>query len=248
MERILVFCYKFNNTVLIFLNIIKSNNEKVKKLKTILAILILSACSIVTLPSAIISIKESSHRIENIKNMPLQGKDITIVREFKKYITRSKLNIASEVLRQVIMQTPTVILISTKNFIGLQWYSVAAFSSYGVVKLLKEVTKKTRPDSSSKSSFPSGHALSAGLGSTYMQINYGLISSLLLYMQSFLVISERIVSKKHYAADIAVGFYIGIFAILYSKQIAISIFLHIERRLKLIQHFLKRQLIKKAKK
>lgn len=81
------------------------------------------------------------------------------------------------------------------------------------VNIIKETSKKMRPDGSNNRSFPSGHTATAFMCATMMHKEYGNISpwySVGAYSVAALTGMSRILNNKHWISDVLVGAGIGI--------------------------------------
>lgn len=85
----------------------------------------------------------------------------------------------------------------------------------GSVKLLKDATDEMRPDGSGYKSFPSGHSAWVFLGATMISRELGWRSSWYpfgAYTFATGVAVERVLSKRHFPADVVAGAGIGVLA------------------------------------
>ncbi len=99
------------------------------------------------------------------------------------------------------------------------WGQMAVSHAFGIglmagsVKLLKDVTDEMRPDGSGYGSFPSGHSAWAFLGATMISRELGWRSSWYsfgAYTFATGIAVERVLSKRHFPADVVAGAGIGV--------------------------------------
>ncbi len=96
-----------------------------------------------------------------------------------------------------------------KLAIGLK----SSIINFATIASLKTLTKKTRPDGSSRYSFPSGHTATAFAGATSMTIEYGKDNPWIPYAAYGVaagVGALRVAHNKHYVSDVLVGAAVGI--------------------------------------
>lgn len=96
--------------------------------------------------------------------------------------------------------------------------SEALFATASLTQLLKKTTRRSRPDGSSRSSFPSGHTSFAFAATTLIlrQLDDENDTSWnpyepLAYIPALFVATERVRSDKHWTSDVAVGAFLGTF-------------------------------------
>ena len=90
----------------------------------------------------------------------------------------------------------------------------ALFTSTIVTEALKQVTRERRPDGSSRTSFPSGHATAAFAVAT-MESHYHPRQSLLWYSGAALISESRVQLNRHYLHDVVAGAAVGYFTARY---------------------------------
>jgi len=86
----------------------------------------------------------------------------------------------------------------------------AQFISGGITLGLKEAVGRERPDHSSSTSFPSGHASSAFATATVIHRRYGPRAGLASYLLAGYVAVSRLNESQHYLSDIIAGAALGI--------------------------------------
>ena len=82
----------------------------------------------------------------------------------------------------------------------------------GVTQLLKYSVRRTRPDGSSRSSYPSGHASGTFASATVLQRHYGWKVGIPAFGVASYVAASRLAENKHYLSDVILGAAIGITA------------------------------------
>ena len=82
----------------------------------------------------------------------------------------------------------------------------------GVTQLLKHSVRRTRPDGSSRSSYPSGHASGTFASATVLQRHYGWKVGIPAFGVASYVAASRLAENKHYLSDVILGAAIGITA------------------------------------
>ncbi len=127
-------------------------------------------------------------------------------------------NIAIDVLQYAPIALPWVMkLAGSPTRSG--WAQMAVSQAIGVgimagsVKLLKDGLDEMRPDGSGSGSFPSGHSAWAFLGATMISRELGWRSSWYTfgaYTFATGVAVERVLSKRHFPADVVAGAGIGV--------------------------------------
>ena len=109
---------------------------------------------------------------------------------------------------------------SVSKLKGLAVGATARGLTKGTTGLLKDQTKRIRPDKSNTRSFPSGHASSSGSFTTLGQRNipylslppaYENFSNIALYGIAAGTAWARVEAKQHYPSDVLVGYAIGYF-------------------------------------
>jgi membrane-associated phospholipid phosphatase len=110
------------------------------------------------------------------------------------------------------------------------WKLGIAYVTMGAtVNAIKYSTKITRPDGSSKNSFPSGHTATAFMAAEFLRQEYGEISPFISiggYVVASYVGGLRMLHNRHYLTDVAAGAGIGIL----STQLAYWIYPKIEKK------------------
>jgi membrane-associated phospholipid phosphatase len=81
-----------------------------------------------------------------------------------------------------------------------------------VTHLMKQTVKRTRPDASNRSSFPSGHTSGAFATATVFQKHFGWKGGLPAYAVAGYIAASRISENKHYLSDVIFGAAIGLAA------------------------------------
>ena len=87
----------------------------------------------------------------------------------------------------------------------------AYISTISTTYLLKEITRKNRPDGTDHRSFPSGHTSSAFSGASFIHFRYSFKYSIPLYLLAAFTGYSRVESKKHYTEDVIAGAGLAIF-------------------------------------
>ena len=87
----------------------------------------------------------------------------------------------------------------------------SVFTTSALTHILKNITKKQRPDKSNFKSFPSGHTSLAFSGASFLQkrYDYGWKSSLSVYALASFVAFSRVEAKKHFVEDVLAGAFIA---------------------------------------
>ena len=88
----------------------------------------------------------------------------------------------------------------------------AQLLTQGVTQLLKYSVRRTRPDGSSRSSYPSGHASGTFASATILQRHYGWKVGIPAFGVASYVAASRLAENKHYLSDVILGAAIGITA------------------------------------
>src|SRR5262245_37019778 len=88
----------------------------------------------------------------------------------------------------------------------------AQVSTQIVVQGLKFAAERSRPDSTNRFSFPSGHTASAFATATVLQRDFGWKVGIPAYAVGAYVAASRMRSNKHYLSDVLVGAAIGVSA------------------------------------
>ena len=170
--------------------------------------------------------------IDSIKEVHANYKKVMFYKERYKSvpsINKSNIKIKSKYLmldsistisREVIVNLPTILFIYQKNHRMLYNYAIATTGTYAIVKTVKMIAKKERPDGTNDESFPSGHAAQAALGSTYITAAYGFLFGLPMFVLTVLVAAIRVICKKHTLIDVFSGFCIGVTSGIYTPFIA----------------------------
>ncbi len=90
--------------------------------------------------------------------------------------------------------------------------------TFGTTEILKTVVARERPDSTSSTSFPSGHTSFAFAATTVLLREFENPDDtswnpleLVAYAPATLVAWERVRADKHWASDVAVGAFLGVF-------------------------------------
>ena len=86
----------------------------------------------------------------------------------------------------------------------------AQLLTQGVTQLLKYSVRRTRPDGSSRTSFPSGHASGTFTSATVLQRHYGWKVGIPAFGVASYVAASRIAENKHFLSDVIFGAAIGI--------------------------------------
>ena len=86
----------------------------------------------------------------------------------------------------------------------------AQLLTQGVTQLLKYSVRRTCPDGSSRTSFPSGHASGTFTSATVLQRHYGWKVGIPAFGVASYVAASRIAEKKHFLSDVIFGAAIGI--------------------------------------
>lgn len=129
-----------------------------------------------------------------------------------------KNNLVVDVSQYVPVMLPWVMKIAG-NPTRSGWGQMAVSHALGIglmagsVKLLKDATEELRPDGSNLASFPSGHSAWAFLGATMISRELGWRSSWYsfgAYTFATGVAVERVLSKRHFPADVVAGAGIGV--------------------------------------
>jgi len=84
----------------------------------------------------------------------------------------------------------------------------AIITSSLITEVLKHIVREKRPDSSARTSFPSGHATAAFAAAT-MASHYHPKQALLWYAGATLIASSRVQLHRHYVHDVVAGAAIG---------------------------------------
>lgn len=82
----------------------------------------------------------------------------------------------------------------------------------GVTQFLKYSVRRTRPDGSSRASYPSGHASGTFASATVLQRNYGWKVGIPAFGVASYVAASRMAENKHFLSDVIFGAAIGIAA------------------------------------
>ena len=88
---------------------------------------------------------------------------------------------------------------------GFKNFMKAYISTISTTYLLKEITRKSRPDGTDHRSFPSGHTSSAFSGASFIHFRYSFKYSIPLYLLAAFTGYSRVESKKHYTEDVIAG-------------------------------------------
>lgn len=80
----------------------------------------------------------------------------------------------------------------------------------GATQLLKYAVRRTRPDGSSQTSFPSGHSSGTFATATVLQRRYGWKAGLPAYGVAAYVAASRLSENKHHLSDVVFGAAIGL--------------------------------------
>ena len=87
-------------------------------------------------------------------------------------------------------------------------------------QLMKRVVRRLRPDESSRSSYPSGHASGTFATATVLHRHYGWKAGLPAYGVATYVATSRLSENKHYLSDVVFGAAVGIAA---GRTLALSL-------------------------
>ena len=82
----------------------------------------------------------------------------------------------------------------------------------GITQLVKHTARRTRPDGSSRSSFPSGHASGTFASATVLQRHYGWKVGIPAFGVASYVAASRLAENKHFLSDVVFGATIGLTA------------------------------------
>ena len=82
----------------------------------------------------------------------------------------------------------------------------------GVTQSIKYSVGRTRPDGSSRTSFPSGHSSGSFATATVLQRHYGWKVGLPAYSVASYIAASRLSENKHFLSDVAFGAMIGLAA------------------------------------
>ena len=82
----------------------------------------------------------------------------------------------------------------------------------GVTQLLKYSVRRTRPDGSSRNSYPSGHSSGTFASATVLQRHYGWKVGIPAFGVASYVAASRITENRHFLSDVIFGAAIGITA------------------------------------
>ena len=88
----------------------------------------------------------------------------------------------------------------------------AQIVAQGLTQGIKHTVRRTRPDESSKTSFPSGHSSSTFATATVLQRRYGWNVGLPAYGLAGYVAASRLSENKHFLSDVIFGAALGIVA------------------------------------
>jgi len=88
----------------------------------------------------------------------------------------------------------------------------AQLLTQGMTQLVKRTVQRTRPDGSSRSSFPSGHASGTFATATVLQRHYGWKVGVPAYVVASYVAASRLSENKHFLSDVAFGAALGLAA------------------------------------
>ena len=86
------------------------------------------------------------------------------------------------------------------------------FLTQGITQLVKYTARRMRPDGSSRSSFPSGHASGTFASATVLQRHYGWKVGIPAFGVASYVAASRLAENKHYLSDVVFGAAIGLTA------------------------------------
>lgn len=88
----------------------------------------------------------------------------------------------------------------------------AQIVAQGLTQAIKHTVRRTRPDESSKTSFPSGHSSGTFATATVLQRRYGWNIGLPAYSLAGYVAASRLSENKHFLSDVIFGAAVGILA------------------------------------
>ncbi len=77
---------------------------------------------------------------------------------------------------------------------------------------IKHTVRRTRPDLSSQSSFPSGHTASAFTPATVLRDHYGWKAGVPAYAVATCIAASRLSENRHFLSDVVFGAAIGLAA------------------------------------
>jgi membrane-associated phospholipid phosphatase len=96
-----------------------------------------------------------------------------------------------------------------------QFYK-SALTSLTITTVGKGIVEKTRPNnSSSKTSFPSGHTTGAFIGATFLNTRYGLAWGIPAYTAATITAYSRVEADAHHIDDVIAGASVAFFSNLY---------------------------------
>jgi membrane-associated phospholipid phosphatase len=107
--------------------------------------------------------------------------------------------------------TAVAFTLAHKDGQGLKEFALVVATTEAVVRTLKPVINRRRPNGGGKS-FPSGHAASAFMGAAYLHRRYGLAYGLPAYAAATFVGYSRVHTKQHWTSDVVAGAAFGIAA------------------------------------
>ena len=98
------------------------------------------------------------------------------------------------------------------DYYGFTSFMKSYISTISTTYLLKEITRKNRPDGTDHRSFPSGHTSSAFAGASFIHFRYSFKYSIPLYLLAAFTGYSRVESGKHYPEDVIAGAGLAIFS------------------------------------
>ena len=97
-----------------------------------------------------------------------------------------------------------------EDYEGLWYLAQTAALSLATMSATKVIINRKRPNGGVHS-FPSGHTTAAFIPVSYMQIRYGFVEALPVYLIGSFVAYSRVANRKHYITDVIAGFAISYF-------------------------------------
>ena len=95
---------------------------------------------------------------------------------------------------------------------GAIQYSKSGVTTLASIHVMKEWFGKLRPNSDSRSSFPSGHTAAAFSGAAFLQTRYGPAPGIPAYALALLTAYSRVDADKHFIDDTVAGASVALFS------------------------------------